>query len=103
MDFNKMMEAFDEMIKDLEKKKTSVKRSTKRAKKAKAELIGLTAEMIREYTANLTVDELGDVCASMVSLWDKIPETAAILGIEDCVDGIQRAAAMSLKKVEEND
>lgn len=36
MDFNKMMEeAFDEMIKDLEKKKTSVKRSTKRAKKSK--------------------------------------------------------------------
>lgn len=55
--------------------------------------------MIREHTA----DELGDICTSMSLLLDMIPESAAILGIENCVDGIQKAAAMSLKKVEEND
>lgn len=103
MDFDKMMEAFDEMIEDLEKEDEEVIKSSKNAKKTKAHLMGLTAEMIESYTTDLTVGEFGDVCTGMSLMWKLIPVKAAEVGIKNCANSLRTAAMLALSEVEEND
>lgn len=103
MDFNKIKEALDEMIKNLEKEDEEVVKSSKNAKKTKALLMGLTAEMIESYTTDLTVGEFGDVCTGMSLLWEYIPVKAAEVGIKNCADSLRTAAMLALSEVEESD
>lgn len=103
MDYNKIKEALDEMIKDLEKEDKEAVKSSKNAKKTKASLMGRTAEMIELYTTDLTVEEFGDVCTGMSRMWKHIPVKAAEVGIKSCADSLRTASMLALSEVEESD